>query len=116
NGDIVKKQQELRELFTHIDDGLLALSLRQAELSEFVNEQITEIYYNMDKTLESLAETQYYQGVSYQKYVLTATNSLADFLANTLDNMHQQMQMGSGQGEGKDFQLPDIILGQKQLQ
>ncbi|HLT50475.1 MAG TPA: hypothetical protein VKZ93_00885, partial [Arenibacter sp.] len=116
NGNIVKAQQELRELFTHIDDGLFALSLRQAELSELVNEQVTEVYYNVDKTLESLAETQYYQGASYQKYTLTAANSLADFLAQTLDNMQQQMQMGSGQGKGQDFQLPDIILGQKQLQ
>lgn len=116
NNSPVRIQQELRDLFTHIDDGLFALSLRQAELSEFVNEQITEVYYNIDKTLESLAETQYYQGVSYQKYVLTAANSLADFLANTLDQMQQQMQMGSGQGKGSDFQLPDIIMGQKQLQ
>lgn len=116
NGNIVKSQQELREMFTHVDDGLFALSLRQAGLSEFVNEQITEVYYNMDKTLESLAETQYYQGASYQKYVLTAANSLADFLANVLDNMQEQMQMGSGQGKGQDFQLPDIIMGQQQLQ
>lgn len=116
NGNIVKSQQELRDLFTHVDDGLFALSLRQAEISEFVNEQITEVYYNVDKTLESLAETQYYQGASYQKYTLTAANSLADFLANILDNMQEQMQMGSGSGEGGDFQLPDIILGQKELQ
>lgn len=116
NGNIVKSQQELREMFAHVDDGLFALSLRQAGLSEFVNEQITEVYYNMDKTLESLAETQYYQGASYQKYVLTAANSLADFLANVLDNMQEQMQMGSGQGKGQDFQLPDIIMGQQQLQ
>ncbi|HUH46039.1 MAG TPA: hypothetical protein VLZ54_02700, partial [Arenibacter sp.] len=116
SGNMVKNQQELRELFTHIDDGLFALSLRQAELSEFVNEQITEVFYNLDKTLESLAETQYYQGVSYQKYVLTAANSLADFLANTLDNMQQQMNMEPGPGKGNDFQLPDIIMGQKQLQ
>ena len=116
NSEVIKKQQELRELFTHIDDGLLELSLRWAALSEFVNEQITEVYYNMDKTLESLPETQYYQGGSYQKYTLTAVNSLADFLADILDNMQQQMQMGSAQGKGNGFQLPDIIMGQKQLQ
>src|SRR5690606_23800783 len=43
----IKKQQELRDLFKHVDDSLFALSLRQAELSEFVNEQITEVYYNL---------------------------------------------------------------------
>ncbi|WP_273568655.1 hypothetical protein [Maribacter halichondriae] len=111
----VRKQQELRDLFEHVDDSLFALSLRRAELSEFVNEQITEVYYNIDKSLESLAESQIYQGVSYQKYVLNASNSLADFLAKILDNMQQNMQMGQGEGEGQDFQLPDIIKGQGEV-
>ncbi|MGP1991741.1 hypothetical protein D9V96_007635 [Zobellia laminariae] len=111
----IHKQQELRELFEHVDDSLFALSLRRAELSEFVNEQITEVYYNVDKTLESVAENQIYQGVSYQKYVLSASNSLADFLANILDNMEQSMMSGEGQGEGEGFQLPDIIKGQQEL-
>lgn len=111
----IRQQQELRKLFEHVDDSLFALSLRRAELSEFVNEQITEIYYNTDKALESIAESQIYQGVSYQKYVLTASNSLSDFLANTLDNMQQSMQSGKGQGDGESFQLPDIIKGQGAL-
>jgi len=111
----VRKQQELKGLFEHVDDSLFALSLRRAELSEFVNEQITEVYYNIDKTLESMAESRMYQGVSYQKYVLNASNSLADFLARILDNMQQSMQMGQGQGQGQDFQLPDIIKGQGEL-
>lgn len=112
----VRQQQELRGLFEHVDDSLFALSLRRAELSEFVNEQITEVYYNIDKSLESMAESRLYQGVAHQKYVLNASNSLADFLAHILDNMQQSMQMGQGQGQGQDFQLPDIIQGQGELQ
>ncbi|RAJ14137.1 hypothetical protein [Arenibacter echinorum] len=111
----IKKQQELRELFKHVDDSLFALSLRQAELSEFVNEQITEVYYNLDKALESMAESEMYQGASYQKYVLNASNSLSDFLANVLENLQQSMSPSSGKGQGKGFQLPDIILGQEKL-
>ncbi|NNK75034.1 MAG: hypothetical protein HKP42_03130, partial [Maribacter sp.] len=57
-----------------------------------------------------------YQGVSYQKYVLNASNNLADFLANILDNMQQSMQSSSGSGSSQDgFQLPDIIKGQGEL-
>jgi hypothetical protein len=114
-GGTVRQQQELRNLFEHVDDSLFALSLRRAELSEFVNEQITEVYYNMDKSLESISENQIYQGVSYQKYVLNASNSLADFLAKLLDNMQESMMSGSGSGQGNDFQLPDIIKGQGEL-
>ena len=111
----IKKQQELRELFGHVDDSLFSLSLRQAELSEFVNEQITEVYYNLDKALESMAESEMYQGASYQKYVLNASNSLSDFLANVLENMQESMSPSIGEGDGEGFQLPDIILGQEKL-
>jgi len=113
----VRQQRQLRNLFEHVDDSLFALSLRRAELSEFVNEQITEVYYNIDKSLESIADNQIYQGVSYQQYVLAASNGLADFLAKLLDNMQQSMTQGSGSGSSKDgFQLPDIIKGQGELQ
>jgi hypothetical protein len=112
----IKKQKELRQLFEHVDDSLFALSLRRAELSEFVNEQITEVYYNVDKTLESVADNQIYQAASYQQYVLNASNALADFLAEILDNMQQSMMSGQGQGQGQGFQLPDIIKSQGQLQ
>ncbi len=113
----VRDQKELRRLFEHVDDSLFALSLRRAELSEFVNEQITEVYYNIDKSLESIAENQVFQGASYQQYVINATNALADFLANILDNMQQNMKPGQGSGQGGgDFQLPDIIKGQQGVQ
>ena len=115
NSGSIKKQQQLRELFQHVDDSLFALSLRQAEMTEFVNEQISEVYYNLDKALESMAESEMYQGASYQKYVLNASNSLSDFLANVLENMQQNMSMGSGQEKGEGFQLPDIIMGQEKL-
>ena len=113
----IKHQQRLRSMFEHVDDSLFALSLRRVELSEFVNEQITEVYYNIDKSLESIADNRIYQGVSYQQYVLNASNSLADFLANILDNMQQSMKSGSGSGQSQGgFQLPDIIKGQGELQ
>ena len=112
----VRNQKELRNLFEHVDDSLFSLSLRQAELSEFVNEQITEVYYNIDKSLESMADGRIYQGVSYQQYVLTASNSLADFLAKVMDNMNDSMKMGKGQGASQGgFQLPDIIKAQESL-
>ncbi len=114
-GGVVREQQQLKELFEHVDDSLFALSLRRAELSEFVNEQITEVYYNIDKTLGSVSENKIFQGASYQQYVLTASNNLADYLASILDNMQQSLSMGSGQGSGESFQLPDIIQSQSEL-
>ncbi len=113
---VVRRQKDLRNLFEHVDDSLFSLSLRRAELSEFVNEQIGEVFYNIDKSVESIVEGRIYQGVSYQQYVLTSANNLADFLANMLDNMQQSMAAGAGSsGQGENFQLPDIIKGQQEL-
>ena len=114
----IRKQQQLGTIFRHVDDSLFALSLRRAELSDFVNEQITGVYYNIDKSLERFAERQLPQGLSSQKYILTAANGLAAFLADILDNMQESIKF-SGSGKGQkipEFQLADIIKGQGELQ
>ncbi|MFV9551858.1 DUF4175 family protein [Algibacter sp. PT7-4] len=111
----LKKQHNLREHFEHIDDSLFALSLRQPKLSEQVNNEITEVYYNIDKALSLLAENQVYQGVSNQQFAVTAANNLADFLSDVLDNMQESMSMSAGKGGQGDMQLPDIIMSQEEL-
>ncbi|MCB0376100.1 MAG: hypothetical protein KDD04_09300, partial [Sinomicrobium sp.] len=111
----LRRQNELRELFQHVDDSLFALSLRRPEISETVNKEISAVYFNIDRALERLSELGIYQGVASQRYALTAANNLADFLSNTLDNMQQQMGMGGGQGNQPEMQLPDIIQSQGQL-
>ncbi|WP_354617586.1 hypothetical protein [Sediminicola luteus] len=118
SSQIIRDQQELKNLFEHVDDSLFALSLRVVDLTEIVNEQITEVYYNVDKALDNLAESRTYQSLSSQQYVLTASNTLADLLANILNNMQQSMQSGKGSSseDGEQgFQLPDIIKGQGEL-
>ncbi|MBC3759900.1 hypothetical protein H7U19_15920 [Hyunsoonleella sp. SJ7] len=111
----LKKQNNLREHFEHIDDSLFALSLRQPKLSEQVNKEISEVYFNIEKALELLAENQLYQGVSKQQFAITATNNLADLLSNILDNMQESMSMSAGKGGDGDMQLPDIIMSQEEL-
>lgn len=114
-GKKIIKQSNLREHFEHIDDSLFALSLRQPMLSESVNKQITDVYFNIDKTLNELSENRLYQGISSQQYTITATNTLASFLSDVLDNMESQMNPGMGQGGDQEMQLPDIIMSQEQL-
>ncbi|WP_340064124.1 DUF4175 family protein [Ascidiimonas aurantiaca] len=110
----LRKQNELRSLFKHIDDSLFALSLRRPEISDVINKEITDVYYNIDKAIERMSDNQIFQGMANQQYVLTAANSLADFLSNVLDNMQQSMSGSSGQS-GEGFQLPDIIQSQEQI-
>lgn len=108
------KQQSLREHFEHVDDSLFSLSLRQPMLSEKINKEITEVFFNIDKSLEQLAENRLYQGVAAQQYAVTSANSLASLLSDILDNMENQMNPSPGQGQG-DMQLPDIIMSQEEL-
>ena len=111
----LKNQQSLKEHFEHVDDSLFALSLRQPMISERINKEITEVFFNIDKSLAQLAENRLYQGVAAQQYTVTSANTLASFLSDVLDNMENQMNPSPGQGGGGDMQLPDIIMSQEEL-
>ena len=102
-GKYIVKQNTLKSHFEHIDDSLFALSLRQPKLSEQVNKQISEVYFNIDKALDQLSENRLYQGIAAQQYTITAANELASFLSDMLDSMEAQMNPmpGSG-GKGRD--------------
>ncbi|WP_299121272.1 DUF4175 family protein [uncultured Winogradskyella sp.] len=114
-GKYIIDQSNLREHFEHIDDSLFSLSLRQPKISEKVNSQITDVYFNIDKALGQLTENRLYQGVSSQQYAITASNELASFLSDILDNMEMSMNPSPGSGGGGGQQLPDIIMSQEEL-
>ena len=122
-GQKLQMQNELKLNFQHIDDSLFALSLRQPLLGNQINSSITEIQYNIDKSLERLADNVMQQGVGNQRYTITGANDLAVMLDNLLGNMQMQLAMAAGSGsgkprsgsEGEGFQLPDIIEKQQSI-
>ena len=114
-GKLIVKQSTLKEHFEHVDDSLFALSLRNPKISQKINSQITDVYFNIDKSLGQLTENRIYQGVSSQQYTVTAANTLSDMLSNILDNMEMSMNMQPGQGGEGEMQLPDIIMSQEEL-
>ncbi len=126
-GKKLKVQNDLKTNFEHIDDSLFSLSLRQPMIGDKINSSIIEIQYNIDKSLDRLAQNETRQGIANQQYTITGSNDLAVLLSDLLNNMQMQMQMsgsgsGSGKGKpsqgdggGKGFQLPDIIQKQEEL-
>ena len=114
-GKYIINQGTLKEHFEHVDDSLFALSLRNPKISEKINTAITDVYFNIDKSIDQLTENRIYQGVSSQQYTITASNDLSNMLSNILDNMESQMNMQPGSGGGGEMQLPDIILSQEEL-
>lgn len=112
----LRKQKQLKEAFTHVDDSLLALSMRQPMIGEEINKEITEVYYNIDRALEFFADNNSNQGIARQQFVVSSSNALASMLANSLNSMQMQMNAsGSGSGNGGGPQLPDIIQSQEEL-
>lgn len=89
----LKTQQDLKLQFKHIDDSLFAMSLRNPKMGENITKEIGNALYNMDKSLETLADAQVPKGVSHQQYTISSANKLADFLTDILNNL--QMSMSS---------------------
>lgn len=115
----LKKQQELKLQFKHVDDSVFALSLRNPMITEKVLEQISLVHYNMDKAIEFIPDNAIAKGASHQQYALTAINMFTNFLSQIQNDMQMQGQgMGKpkkGKGQGAGMQLPDIIKKQGEL-
>ncbi|WP_299015053.1 DUF4175 family protein [uncultured Polaribacter sp.] len=115
-GKDLKSQNDIRTYFEHIDDSLYVLSMRLPKLSAKIQDDLSTTHYNLEQALENFAESRFSNGISNQRYVMTATNNLADYLSNILNSMkNANMKMGKGEGKGSGFSLPDIIKKQGEL-
>lgn len=114
----LKVQNDLRENFRHVDDSLYSLALKNPMIGEEITGKLTDIEFDLEKALERLAEDQVPQGTASQQYVVTGANDLAYLLSSILSSMQKQAnpQLGKGGGDGKEFQLPDIIQKQEEIQ
>lgn len=117
-GKDLKKQNEIKTYFEHIDDSLYVLAMRLPKISTKIQDDLSAAHYNLDQSLENFSENRFNNGISNQRYVMTATNNLADYLSNILNSMQNSMSMKMGKGKkGKSggFSLPDLIKKQEGL-
>ncbi len=117
-GNDLKKQNQIKTYFEHIDDSLYVLSMRLPKISIKIQDDLSSAHYNLNQSLENFSENRFYQGISNQRYVITAANNLADYLSNILNNMQNSMSMKIGKGKkgkGQGFSLPDLIKKQGDL-
>lgn len=117
-GKNLNKQNQIKTYFNHIDDSLYVLSMRVPRISNIIQNDLSSIHYNLDQSLDNFSENRFSRGISNQRYVMTSTNNLADYLSNTLDNMMNNMSMKMGKGQksnANSFSLPDLIEKQKGL-
>ena len=114
-GKDLKKQNNIRTYFEHIDDSLYVLSMRLPKISSKIQNDLSTVHYNLEQSLENFSEGRFDNGISNQRYVMTSVNNLSDYLSTMLNNMkNANMKMGAGK-KGKGFSLPDIIKKQGEL-
>ena len=117
----LKIQQDLKQQFKHVDDSLFAMSLRNPKIAEDITKEIGNVQYNIDKSIETLAEANVPKGNSHQQYAVSSSNKLADMLSDILNGMQMEMSGAGagkpkpGKGQGQGMQLPDIIKKQEGL-
>lgn len=112
----LKKQQVLKEHFQHIDDSLFALAVNNPMITEKITSKLTDVEFDINKSLERLAQNEIMQGTASQQYVMTGTNDLALMLSDVLGNMQEMANPSlSPGGGGKGNQLQDIIMTQEEL-
>ena len=114
-GKDLKKQNEIKTYFKHIDDSLYVLSMRLPKISAKIQNDLSTTHYNLEQSLENFSEGRFSSGTTNQHYVITATNNLSDYLSNMLNSMKNSMSMKMGKGKGSGFSLPDLIKKQGEL-
>lgn len=89
--ELSQKQRKLKDDAKMIEDSLLALSKRVMQIKSFVNKEIGLINFNMDKSLEFLADRSTPQARVHQQFTMTSVNNLAVMLSEVMKQMQQQM-------------------------
>lgn len=114
-GELSQEQLDINVATQIVNDSLIALSQRVFQLSSFINEELADLNYNLDNSLNYAEERKTNETIQSQQYVMTGYNDLALMLAEVLDQMQQQAQMkmpgnGScnnpgGAGQGKSGKM-----------
>lgn len=98
-------QRNLKENAKIIEDSLTALSKRVAEISSFIDKEVTKMNFQMDKATTNFGTRNIPQIRTSQQTAMTHMNNLAVMLSDVLKQMQQEQegkeQEGKGQKSGK---------------
>jgi hypothetical protein len=92
--------------------------MRVPKISTKIQDDLSAVHYNLEQSLDNFSENRFNNGISNQRYVMTSSNNLADYLSNMLNSMKNNMsgKIGKGKkGESQGFSLPDLIKKQEGL-
>lgn len=94
---MIQKQKKLKDDTKMIEDSLFALSKRVIQLESIINKEMSEINYNMQKSIDFMVERLTPMASSKQQFVMTSLNNLALMFDEALQQMQSaQQNQGSG--------------------
>jgi len=97
----VLQQKQIRDNMKTIADSLSALSKKIPQIESTVTEEIQQINFNMDKSLENMAERQRSEAGKNQQYVMSSINNLALMLNEALEQLERNKKNSKQGGKGK---------------
>ena len=123
---LVQEQFKIKDDFKVVEDTLHALSKRVTQIESFVHEKVSDINFNLKKSLEQLEERNKVISSDHQQRTMTYLNDLALMLSEVMSQMQQQMankmpgsqncKKPGGKSSGKDGKPMDkITQGQQGL-
>jgi hypothetical protein len=107
-----QQQRKLKDDAKMIEDSLFALSKRVKQIQSKVNQEISAINLNMDKSLEDLEARLVPQARSRQQFVMTSLNNLTLMLSEALQQMMQQQAASSSSSCSKPGKKKSMSLSQ----
>jgi len=94
------KQKNLNSQIVFIKDSLYAVSKRSPEISSIINKELLSLENSVNSSLDNLDNGNIGGALMYQQYGITATNNLALFLSEALENIKKQEENGQpGDGD-----------------
>lgn len=100
--EMAKEQKVINDNAKLVEDSLLALSKRVAEIKAYVNREVNKMNDHLEKSVDGFAKRNIQETRTQQQYAMTRMNNLAVMLSDVLKQMQQQMQQQKGsKGKGK---------------
>lgn len=107
--NIIRKQNNIKEDMKMLQDSLFAMSKRQPQVGNMINQELTQIDNHLNKAMEALlrynqvhySEHKNSSASSSQQYAMSSMNNLALMLTESIENMKKQQQQQSRNSKGR---------------
>jgi hypothetical protein len=99
----VQQQRIVKDNMKTIADSLNSISKRVPQIESSVNTEMQQINFNLDKSIDNLAERKTSEANRNQQYTMTAINNLALMLNEALEQLEKNKKNAKqgGKGSGK---------------